>query len=108
MQFNYMFSFLKGAEMDNYYNNSETCFLSYVATRDDAFYYNQLRKWEYVDTTDPNNTVVYKASFTNKTLNFTKMLGTNFADSLMACFRFGDSIVEYEKNRWYTYDNSTG
>lgn len=40
MQFNYMFSFLKGAEMDNYYNNSETCFLSYVATRDDAFYYN--------------------------------------------------------------------
>ena len=61
-----------------------------------------------MDNTDPNNTIVYEASFTNKTLNFTKLIGTNFADSLMACVRFGDSIVSYESMRWYTYDNSTG
>ena len=36
------------------------------------------------------------------------MLGTNFADSLMACFRFAESIVIYEQYRWYSYDNSTG
>ena len=38
-RFNYMLSFIKGAEMDRYYNNTLTCFFSYVAYRDDWFYY---------------------------------------------------------------------
>lgn len=47
-------------------------------------------------------------SFQNKTLNFTKLISTNFADALPNCFRYTDSVYYFEKDRWITYNNSTG
>lgn len=102
-----MLSFIKGSEMDKYYNNTSTCFFSYVATRDDWFYFGKLRAYEVTDNST-GTPITLTPSFTNKTLNFTKLLGTNFADSLPWCFRYADSIKYYEDTRWQTYDRSPG
>ena len=101
-----MLSFLKGAELEKYYNHTWNCFDSHALMRDDWFYYKQLGLLvEFDDSTDPP--IVRTPGFQNKTLNFTKFLGTNFADTLPNCFRAGLSIQYFERMRWKTYDNST-
>jgi hypothetical protein len=46
--------------------------------------------------------------FVNKTLNLTKLIAENFADSLPNCFEFIESIYYWEKNRWIGFGSSTG
>ena len=83
--FNYLLNFLKGSTLDQYYEFTDECTYSYVYTRDDWFFFNRLRQLEEIDNTTgiPEFT---RPSFANKTLNFTALIGANFADSLPNCY----------------------
>ena len=95
---------MQGANLDNYYQYSTDCVNSFANTKDDWFFFRQLSHYWYIDTSTgiPINTT---ASFGNKTLNFTGLLGTNFADSLPKCYESFYSVYTYEHTRWQDFDS---
>ena len=87
-------AFLIGLKLDDWYTNSTNCINSVVYTIDDKDYFS-------------NNRTLYKTEGEGKIepwLNFTGLLGCNFATSLPYCYQFYSSIITTEKTRFESYN----
>jgi hypothetical protein len=86
-------SFLIGLKLDDWYTNSTNCINSFVYTIDDKDYFS-------------NNRTLYKQaneSWINPWLNFTGLIGSNFATSLPYCYQFYTSVKTTETERFNSY-----
>ena len=87
-------SFLIGLKLDDWYTNSTNCINSMVFTVDDNDYLS-------------NNRTLYKEqneTWINPWLNFTGLVGSNFATSLPYCYQFFTSIRTTEQERFESYN----
>lgn len=87
-------SFFVGLKLDSFYDYSSDCIDSIVFTLDDKAYLS-------------NNRTTYRAaneSWIHPILNFTLLLGTNFADTLPNCYEFLASVKEVEVARYDSYE----
>lgn len=88
-------SFMIGLKLDDWYTNSTNCLNSLVYTIDDKDYFS-------------NNRTLYKQpeyseTWINPWLNFTGLIGSNFATSLPYCYQFYTSVKTTESERFQSY-----
>jgi len=72
---------------------------------DDYFWFQKLLNY-----TVPPELLNYEEQpgIINKTMNLTKLLAMNFADSLPNCYLFSESVYTFENLRWDSFDGSLG
>ena len=86
-------AFLIGLKLDDWYTNSTNCLAAAVYTVDDKDYFS-------------NNRTLYKKAgegLIEPWLNFTGVVGGNFAASLPYCYQFYTSIILVETTRFKSY-----
>lgn len=87
-------AFLIGLKLDDWYTNSTNCLNALISTVDDKDYLSRNRTLNKKEGGD------WKGPF----LNFTGLIGGNFATSLPYCFQFQDSVTVVERERYNSFN----
>ena len=101
--YDYAFQFKVGAKLDNNYDYVEECFDAWVLLFDDiAYYKNNVTYSEQMFANDTLNTWWFTY------LNLTGIIFHPISDIIVDCYRFGESVYEYESDRFVQFNNDWG